>query len=225
MNDMMQQSWIVVKKIVAESVKVAQKYSRTTWAATLSLAECLAELCESKVLPDIKRLKEAHLKSVEADTAKKEAEVQAAQAEAQKKMAEATKASNESNVTRRQDAMAKAEKDLKALEVAKSQVEIEQLKQEIENNKIEAKASALAKLIEAISKLNQEGGQLSVDPKNLDRLLGIAPPEIQDSSVSESPATFLPAADTGKLVDSAVMDFSMEDIELDPEAEDDPDQP
>lgn len=181
MSDMLQQFGTWIKKIYCKSVEAPTRYTKSAYSAALSLASLLLEMSKSRLLPDLNRIKEANIKSIEADADLKEAEANA-------KAAEAAEASNRATLHKRRDKMAKLEFEAKRLELAKTEAEIEAIKSDSESKKIEAMANANARVIEAISKLNQEGGQLIVNSANLHEVLNGAAPLNLEAATSATEA-------------------------------------
>jgi hypothetical protein len=55
------------------------------------------------------------------------------------------------------------------------------VRMDAETRRLQAIAECEVKLLEALSKLRQEGGELAIDPEQLQRLLGFsAPPQSEE---------------------------------------------
>lgn len=169
----------VVKKWIAKNIEAPTRYARTTWAATLSLVETLSFFVSMGIATDIGRIKEAQIKTIEAKATAEEAK-------ANKVMAEAVDATNKATLHKRKDVMARAELEAKSVETAKTQAEGDAIKMDAETRRIEAVAKAKATLIDAISSLRLEGGDLMVDRKNLESLLGLSAPPHDEDQDSDS---------------------------------------
>ena len=155
---------ISIGKWLAEALGGPKRLARPIAFATLTIAETLLGLVGVGPISDIRRLKEAFI-------AQREAEADANRAEAQQKMAEATDAANRVSFQKRSKAIKAAEERLAQAEAAKAEAEAEAIRSKAETERIRAVAHAKAELLTAISKLNQEGGQLFVDPDNLSAII------------------------------------------------------
>lgn len=183
MTDTLKRFGEVIQKWIARAIETPSRFARSKWAATLSLAEVLLELMNSKLVPDIQRIKEANIQSIEAGARKKNAEADTAEAQAKLKTVEAVDAANQAAIYKRKDAIARAEKNQKAAEAAKTQEEADAVRMDAVTRRITAVAEAKAKLIIAISQLQQEGGGFFADQKNLEQLLNL---ELQETDNLES---------------------------------------
>jgi len=172
----------IIQKWIARAIETPNRYARSKWAATLSVAEVLLELVNSKFVPDIRRIKEANILSIEAGARKKNAEADLAEAEAKLKLVEAVDAANQAAIYKRKDAIARAEKDQKAAESAKTQAEADSIRMDAETRRMAAILETKAKLIVAISQYRQEGGELFADQKNLEQLLNL---ELREADLAE----------------------------------------
>tara|TARA_R110002049_G_scaffold290065_4_gene473316 strand:+ start:4372 stop:4929 length:558 start_codon:yes stop_codon:yes gene_type:complete len=184
MTDTIKRFGEIIRKWLARSIETPSQYALSTWSATLSFAQVLLELVDSRFLPDIERIKEANLQAIEAHTRKKNAEADKEEAEAKRKLSEAVDAANQAALHKRHDAIARAEKDQKIAEAAKTQAEADAVRMDAETRRITAIAEAQANLLSAISQLRQEGGEFFVDKKNLEQILNLGLPE-SDSTEPE----------------------------------------
>jgi len=175
----------VIYKWFASALEPHGRHARAAWIATMSVAETLLTLVNSKVVPDIRRLIDSEIEGREADTLGKKAQANEA-------MARAAEAANQSTRHKRKDALARAEQNKALEEVEKLKAETAAIKSDTKNRRlqveIEAKARLLeaqTKLIEAVSRLKQEGGELFVDKENLKLLLSTSAPAVDDLEASD----------------------------------------
>lgn len=180
MTDTLKRFGEIIQKWIARAIETPSRYARSKWAATLSVADVLLDLFNSKLVPDIERIKEANIQSIEAGARKKNAEADLAEAEAKLKLTEAVDAANQAAMHKRKDALARAEKDQKAAEAVKTKAEADAVRMDAETHRMAAVIEAKANLISAISQLRQEGGELFVDQKNLEQLLNLELRETDD---------------------------------------------
>lgn len=185
MNGMFERFGHTIRKWVARSIETPRLYVKSAWVATLSVAETLLELVDSKLLPDINRIKEANIQSIEAKNRQNQAEADIKEAEAQLKLTEAVDAANRAAIHRRQDAIARAEKARLTAEAAKTEAEADAVRIDAESRRIASIGEAKARLLEAVSRLRQEGGELFVNPDRLESMLKLESPK-QESDVSET---------------------------------------
>lgn len=183
MTDTLKRFGEIIQKWVARAIETPSRYARSKWTATLSVAEVLLSFVNSKFVPDIERIKEANIQSIEAGARKKNAEADLAEAEAKLKMTEAVDAANQAAMHKRKDAIARAEKNQLAAEAAKTQAEADAVRMDAETRRMTAVAEAKANLMTAISQLRQEGGEFFVDRKNLEQLLNL---ELREADSIES---------------------------------------
>lgn len=171
MSDMIRRFGHAIGQWLARSVECPHFYVKSAWAASLSVAEVLLELVEARVVPDIRRIKEANIQSIEAENRKRQAEADIRAAEAMLKLAEATEAANRATIHKRKDALAKAERLRVAAESAKTQAEADAIRSDAQSRRAVAQTEARARLIDAIGRLRQDGGELFVSAESLGRLL------------------------------------------------------
>jgi t-SNARE complex subunit (syntaxin) len=146
---------------------------RAIAVATLSVAETLTTLLTMGVAEDIHRVKKATIKKLEAEGDK-------AAAEAKKMLAEATEAANRATLHKRNGVIAQIEERQLKANAAKTEAEAEAIRMDAETRRQQAITEAQAKLTETISKLQQEGGQIYFDKKNLQKIIKMGlPPELE----------------------------------------------
>lgn len=174
----------ILIKFVAKTISASKSGWHTAVAATASVAESLAPACRSTLVIDLRRLKDAHLKRLEAKTRSEEAE-------ARKKTIEASEAANKISERSHAETMSRLDIEMKQLEVRKRKAEAEEKESkttrslaqdrlatrvyETLTEHIEAvrKQNFDAKqqvLFDALLKLEREGGGLYVDMEQLKAL-------------------------------------------------------
>jgi len=170
----------LLRRWIAKSIETPSQYTRSVWAATLTVAETLLELVQSGMVPDLARIKEANIRAIEAQTEKREAETQVKKAEAQLALTEAVDAANRAALHKRHDAIARAEKARLAAEAAKTQAEADAIRMDAETRRLQAVAEARTNLLNALAQLRSEGGELFVNRKNLEELLQLRMTHLTD---------------------------------------------
>ena len=106
----------VITQLIAKALGGPQVIARQIYPASLAVVEALLSLWNSRLVLDIRRLKEAAYRRNEAYTESEEAK-------AKKLVAEATEAANRANLPKRKDALARFEKDKVRAAAAKTQAE------------------------------------------------------------------------------------------------------
>jgi hypothetical protein len=172
----------ILRKLIAKPLAGSKAVANAAAAAVASVCESLLLACKSTLAQDFSRIKEAHLKRLEAQTRSQEAE-------AQKKLAEA--ASDANKITRRAhaDELARLDRerlDLEnkktAAEVAQAEAKADKARLEVARLKMRVFREALnagkkrskdtfnakeEQLFEALRQLQSEGGMLYVDAPEL----------------------------------------------------------
>jgi hypothetical protein len=156
-------------KYVAKPLGGPVTLVRASLAATFSVAHLLLELIDSRVAPDLGRIKESLLRRLEADADGKAAE-------AQRKVAEAAEAHNRAELVKRQQGIVKAERIVKLAEAAKTQAEAEAIRLDAATRQQQATHAARATLIDAISRVNQQGGGVYFSEQSIRAMLRSVPP-------------------------------------------------
>ena len=130
---------------------------------------------QKNLVTDIRRIKEAGVRRIEAEADEKVAE-------AQRKLADAAAAANQANLPKRRDAVARAELELKRAEAVKTLAEANAVQMDAETRRLQAVEEAKIRFLEALSKLRQDGGDLLVDSVNLQEILlkGLPPSDDED---------------------------------------------
>ncbi|MDB5295997.1 MAG: hypothetical protein JWO31_1980 [Phycisphaerales bacterium] len=198
-----------VLKYLGRAVSGPAATARAAAAATATTAHAVASLFGGPWIADLRRIKEAELKKVDAAAS-------AASAEAQKKVAEAAEASARANLHKRNDRLAKIERDRLAADAAqaraaaaKTQAEADAIRSDADSRRVAAVAEAKARFIEAISKLQQAGGCVAFDEENLRRIVaqGMASPEANSATPGTAGADRPdgPAASTGTEYDPLLL--------------------
>lgn len=175
----------IISKWLGKAIGGPISVSKSIKVATYSVAEFLLWTVGASLVFDIRRIKEAKIREIEA-------EADCKKAEAQIREAEGIEAANRANFPKRRDKLAEIERERRALENAKTEAEIEMLQAKTEAIRIETKSKAKSRFIEAISKLKQDGGALFVDEQNLRRLTKEEPwdPVEEFNSTKSEPEEF-----------------------------------
>ncbi|MCP4257129.1 MAG: hypothetical protein GY774_06335 [Planctomycetes bacterium] len=167
----------VIHKYLARIVGGPKFLARSTAAATLSLAQDFLDM--SNLGQTIGRIKESHLRKMEANTT-------AAETDAQKRSAEAAKEANIANLHKRKDAIARLEREQKEAQLAKTKAQAHAIRKDAETRRIQAMAEAKTRFFEAFTKLQQEGGRIFIDPDILNQILHTSLPPEDDEDEKES---------------------------------------
>lgn len=170
MNLLPEEAKEVIVKWLARAMGGPKMLARTSAIAMLSVVETLMVLANYTLVGDIRRIKEAQLRVIDAGA-------RAAEAESARKVAEAAEAANKATLLKRNNATKLAELRLQNADAAKTEAEAEAIRMDAETRRLAAIEDAKANLIEKLSKLRMDGGELLIDRANLARLLAAPMPD------------------------------------------------
>lgn len=148
----------ILGKLVATALRGPRRLAAVSRAATLSVAQTLAELVKSQLAGDIRRIKESQIAGMEA--------------EASRKLADAVLAANNANRLKATEALIECEAEERRAVAEKTRAEADAILRDARTREFAEVSKARATLIDAIARLRSEGGDLLLDSDGLAVLLG-----------------------------------------------------
>ncbi|WP_428306764.1 hypothetical protein [Lacipirellula sp.] len=158
----------IILKWIAKPFVVPKRVVQSGSVAMLSVVQTLLEMVDSHLATDIQRLKEANLRIIEADARLRGAQADEKAAEARKKLSEAIAAANKNALTAHREALRLVERQAA---VEQTNANTRAINSDAMARQCKMMAEAQAELLDAVSRLRQEGGDLLLDRRNLNKLL------------------------------------------------------
>lgn len=153
-----------VTRYIGKALGGPTTHAGAVWNATLAVAEHLLRLVAADVATDVRHYRDNLKKRMEARTDEQ-------RALADQKIAQAQEAANQAARSKRTRVIQKLDEEKERLANAKTEAEIEKLKTETENLRRDSQVEAVERLVAAIERLKAQGGEVLLDPDNLNAIL------------------------------------------------------